>query len=137
MNTSEQELEDDTTFTESSLILLSGDNPHSARLLGEMLQDHGFNIQFAQDLSEVETLWHRQRVRSPVPVMVLLEVTESRHIEAAVDTALQLKRHDPYQFVGYLADPVLWTGGLIGDAIFPRSPRQLGDALKSYFNPSN
>jgi hypothetical protein len=66
--------------------------------------------------------------------MVLLEVSGPQGVEEAVNAALRLKRRDPGQFVGYLADPVLHCSGLAGDAIFPRVSRQLAKVLKRYFD---
>jgi hypothetical protein len=43
-----------------------------------------------------------------------------------------LKRQDPLLFIGYIADPILHTSGLAGDAIFPRSAEQLASALRRH-----
>ena len=112
----------------SPLILLSGDNNRTTALLHDSLTDEGFQVQLAAGYQDLETLW--QQRRHP---MILLEVSGSQSVEAAVDTALSLKRRDPQQFVGYLADPVLHTSGLAGDAIFPRTPDQLASALRRHF----
>lgn len=114
------------------LILLSGDNAQTASHLSEALTSNGFAVQLAPHYSDVEALW-RQQHESAEPVMVLLEVSGQHSVESAVDTALQLKRHDPYQFVGYVADPMLESSGLAGDAIFPRSAEQLAAALRLHF----
>lgn len=114
------------------LILLSGDNAHTAYHLSQALTSNGFAVQLAPNYSDVEALWRRQH-ESAEPVVVLLEVSGQHSVEPAVDTALQLKRHDPYQFVGYLADPLLESSGLAGDAIFPRSSELLADALRRHF----
>ena len=113
----------------SPFILLSGDNARTASLLHDSLAGEGFHVQLAPGYPELETIWRQQR-----HPMVLLEVSGPQSVEAAVKTALRLKRHDPQQFVGYLADPVLHTSGLAGDAIFPRSPDQLASALKRHFD---
>lgn len=134
MTLSDQILEGDTLFTRSSPILLSGDDPQDARVLNQVLRELGFNTQFAPDYSQVEALWQGQRHLSSDPVMVLLEVSQQQNVEAAVDTALQLKRQDPSQFVGYIADPILWVGGLIGDAVLPRNPGRLAKSLTDYLD---
>jgi hypothetical protein len=110
------------------LILLSGDNDRTTTLLHHSLADEGFQVQRAPGYHDLETLWQQQR-----HPMVLLEVSGPQGVEAAVDTALNLKRRDPQQFVGYLADPVLHTSGLAGDGIFPRTPDQLASALRRHF----
>jgi len=112
----------------SPLILLSGDNNRTTALLHDSLTDEGFQVQLAAGYQDLEALW--QQRRHP---MILLEVSGPQSVEAAVDTALSLKRQDPQQFVGYLADPVLHTSGLAGDAIFPRTPDQLACALRRHF----
>ena len=112
----------------SPLILLSGDNDRTTALLHDSLTDEGFHVQLAPRYHDLKTLWQQQR-----HPMVLLEVSGPQGVEAAVDTALSLKRRDPQQFVGYLADPVLHTSGLAGDAIFPRTPDQLASALRRHF----
>ena len=117
---------------DSPLILLSGDNARTATLLHDSLTEEGFCVHLAPGYHELETLWQQQRYP-----MVLLEVSGPQSVEAAVKTALTLKRHDPQQFVGYLADPVLHTSGLAGDAIFPRTPDQLASALRRHFNKGN
>lgn len=113
----------------SSLILLTGDNVRTTALLHQSLVSEGFHVQLAANYQEVEALWLKQRYR-----MVLLEVSGPQGAEAAVKVALSLKRHNPQQFIGYLADPILHTSGLAGDAIFPRTPDQLVRALKLYFD---
>lgn len=111
------------------LILLSGDNARTAALLHHSLINEGFYVQLVPGYHELETLWQQQHY----PV-VLLEVSGPQSVEAAVKTALRLKRQNPQQFIGYLADPVLHTSGLAGDAIFPRTPDQLASALRRYFS---
>jgi CheY-like chemotaxis protein len=112
----------------SPRILLSGDNDRTTALLHDSLTDEGFQVQLASGYRDLEILW--QQRRHP---MILLEVSGPQSVEAAVHTALSLKRQDPQQFVGYLADPVLHTSGLAGDAIFPRTPDQLASALRRHF----
>lgn len=107
------------------LILLSGDNARTAFMLHQALLDEGFRIELAAPYQAMETVWREQR--HPV---VLLEVSGAHSVEDAVNAALRLKRVDPLQFVGYLADPELYTAGLAGDAIFPRSSAQLAQALR-------
>lgn len=129
--------EDSMLTIETSPILLSGDDPRAAGVLNQVLQELGFHTQFAKNYCLVEALWRNRRRASPAPVMVLLEVTQQRSVEAAVDTALQLKREDPSQFVGYIADPTLLAGGLIGDAVLPRNPGRLAESLKSYLDDAS
>lgn len=109
------------------LILLSGDNTRSASMLHQALLDEGFPIEFAAPYQSMETVWREQR--HPI---VLLEVSGAHSVEDAVNAALSLKRIDPLQFVAYLADPVLYTAGLAGDAIFPRSSTKLAEALRRH-----
>jgi len=109
-------------------ILISGDNPHTVHMLHRALLDQGFHAEIAVAYHELVAMGQQQR-----HAMVLLEVSSACNVEAAVDAALQLKRRDPLQFVGYLADPVLHASGLAGDAIFPRASNQLIRALRSHF----
>jgi len=65
--------------------------------------------------------------------MVLLEVTGEHAVEPAVAAALNVKRSNAEQFVGYLADANLDTSGLAGDAVLPRSGAKLKERLRQYF----
>jgi hypothetical protein len=89
-------------------------------------------VHFASAYNEIEPLWQEKR-HPLIPLVVLLEVSGTQGVEAAVNAAISLKRKDPLQFVGYLADPVLRTSGLAGDAIFPRAFEQLAKALRNHF----
>lgn len=109
-------------------ILLSGDNTRTALILHDALVDQGFRVQLAPGYPELEDLWQQQR--HPV---VLLEVSGPQGVEDAVRTALRLKYRDPQQFVGYIADPLLRTSGLAGDAVFPRASDKLAKALRRHF----
>jgi hypothetical protein len=109
------------------LILLSGDNARTASMLHQALLNEGFPIELAAPYQAMENVWREQR--HPV---VLLEVSGAHSVEDAVSAALSLKRIDPLQFVAYIADPVLHTAGLAGDAIFPRSSAKLAEALRRY-----
>ena len=115
--------------TAEPLILLSGDNTRSTRLLQRALVREGFGVEFAPGYPELEAQWGQRH-----HPMVLLEVSGPHGVEDAVSTALSLKRRDPGQFIAYLADPALHTCGLAGDAVFPRVSRQLATALKRYFD---
>lgn len=117
-----------TTIQNFPPILLSGDNERTALILRQALAEEGFRVQLALGYHELEDLWQEQR--NP---MVLLEVSSPQAVEDAVDTALRLKYQDPGQFVGYIADPVLQTSGLAGDAVFPRASEKLTRALKRHF----
>lgn len=128
MNTTQQSLSDN--FSSSfPPIFLASDSPRVAGFLHRTLEQEGFQVHFAPGYQELEPLWklHRRGV-------VLLEVSNAQFVEAAVDLALRLKRQDAHQFVGYLADPILSTSGLAGDAIFPRTSHQLPQALREYFS---
>jgi hypothetical protein len=109
------------------LILLSGDNTRTAFMLHQALLEEGFLTEFAAPYHAMESIWREQR--HPV---VLLEVSGAHGVEDAVNAALHLKRIDPLQFVGYVADPVLHNSGLAGDAIFPRSSARLAEALRRH-----
>lgn len=109
-------------------ILLSGDDSHTALILHRALIDQGLRVQFADAYTGLESIWQQRRQS-----IVLLEVSGAQGVEAAVDIALQLKRCDPLLFVGYLADPILHSSGLAGDAIFPRASDQLVRALRNHF----
>ena len=118
-------------FPESSeelpLILLSGDNARTVIPLHRSLLQGGFRVQFAA-YYELELEWKLHR--HPI---VLLEVSGVHGVETAIKEAIKLKRHDPQQFVGYLADPLLYTSGLAGDAVFPRDAEHLTTALRNHF----
>jgi PleD family two-component response regulator len=128
MKTNLQKATEDISFDYLPQILLSGDNSSTARALHRALQAQGFRIRFAAAYSELAAALQQQG-----EAMVLLEVPDADSVEAAVQAALQLKRLDPLQFVGYLADPALHSSGLAGDAIFPRASEQLIKALRSHF----
>jgi len=127
MNSCPRDITDETICEELPSILLSGDNARSVLPLHRTLLDQGFHVQFAA-YYELETAWKQHR--QPI---VLLEVSGAHSVEAAVNAAIELKRHDPRQFVGYLADPILHSSGLAGDAIFPRTPESLIRALRNHF----
>lgn len=108
-------------------VLLVSDNIRGTDLLQQCLADAGLDVHLAQGYPELESSW-----RQDYYTMVLLSVNHLQSVEAAVEAAISIKRRDPLQFVGYLADPSLWTSGLAGDAIFPRSLRLLPGALRSH-----
>jgi hypothetical protein len=110
-------------------ILLAGDNVHAAESMHRKLFEEGFAVQLAPSYRHLETLW--QQHRHPV---ILLDVSSVHAVDAAVDTALRIKRRDLGQFIGYLADPILRTSGLAGDAIFPRNIEPLSEALRMHFS---
>ncbi|MBT9331264.1 response regulator [Paracidobacterium acidisoli] len=120
-------------FTEgassSPHILLGCDSPTLCDSIHRLIQEAGFQVQLAGDYAEVETLLHRHNHD-----VVLLDVSAPEAVEAAVQTALRLKRANAAQFVGYLADPHLGASGLTGDAVFPRSPVALPQALHNFFS---
>jgi hypothetical protein len=95
-----------------------------------LIENAGFPVRMADGYSSVELLLSRYSHE-----VVLLDVSTAEAVEAAVRTALQLKRLNSGQFVGYLADPILSASGLAGDAVFPRSPGKLPGALRHFFRP--
>jgi hypothetical protein len=115
--------------TESPSILLASDRERLGSSLHQVLCEKGFQVAFAGDYSGLEEYLHQQRFD-----MVLLEVSGEHAVEAAVQTALRVKRGNAGQFVGYLADPALAASGLAGDAIFPRSPARLPETLHRFFS---
>lgn len=110
-------------------ILLASDNSRVVESLRRTLTDKGFAVHVAPGYQALEVLW--QEYRHPV---ILLDVSSIHAVDAAVDAAMSIKRQDSAQFVGYLADPILRTSGLAGDAIFPRNLHQLPEALRTHFS---
>jgi hypothetical protein len=110
-------------------ILLASDNFRVAESLRRALIEEGFAVHLAPGYHALEALWQQQR--QPV---ILLDVSNIHAVDAAVDAAMSIKRQDSAQFVGYLADPILRTSGLAGDAIFPRNLQQLPGALRNHFS---
>ena len=110
-------------------ILLASDNIRVAESLCRMLTREGFTVHLAPDYQATGMLWEKHR-----HPMVLLEVSNLHSVEAAVEAAMSIKRLDAGQFVGYLADPILRTSGLAGDAIFPRSMDQIPGAIREHFD---
>jgi hypothetical protein len=110
-------------------ILLASDDSRLAESLRRKLNDEGFAVHLAPGYQALEIIW--QQHRHPV---ILLDVSSVQSVDAAVEAAITIKRHDSAQFVGYLADPILRTSGLAGDAIFPRNLHQLPDALRTHFS---
>jgi hypothetical protein len=109
-------------------ILLASDNPRVAESLQKKLIDEGFSVHLAPSYQALEPLWQQHRHG-----LVLLEVSNVHSVEAAVNAAMNIKRHDAGQFVGYLADPILRTSGLAGDAIFPRTLHLIPQAIRRHF----
>jgi len=119
-------------------ILLASDNSRGAEHLHRILQQEGFRVRVAPTYSDLEHHDFEQRdSASPSQhqhVLVLLEVSSLQSVEAAIAVAIRLKRRNAGQFVGYIVDPILHTSGLAGDAIFPRSPHHLPQALRDFFH---
>ena len=109
-------------------ILLASDDARSAAHLHRLLREQDFVVEFAPGYGEIEALAEQHR-----NAIVLLEVSRDQSVEAAIEAALRVKRTGATRFVGYLADRILRNSGLAGDAIFPRHPKQLADALRNYF----
>jgi PleD family two-component response regulator len=116
---------------DSPHILLAGDNRRSAELIHRAIKESGFRVQLAENYESLDAL-----LAESAHDVVLLEISSALTVEAAVETAVRIKRQDASQFVGYLADPILHTSGLAGDAIFPRTTNQLAKALHSFFYAS-
>ena len=110
-------------------ILLASDDFRLAESLRRKLNDEGFAVHLAPGYQALEIIW--QQHRHPV---ILLDVANVQSVDAAVEAAITIKRRDSAQFVGYLADPILRTSGLAGDAIFPRNLHQLPEALRTHFS---
>jgi len=91
------------------------------------LRQQGFAVEYAGDYAQVIALLRARRFD-----VVLLEVTGEHAVEPAVAAALEVKRGNAQQFVGYLADASLETSGLAGDAVMPRSAAKVEDALRRY-----
>lgn len=106
-------------------ILLASDSARHGSTMHRALEARGFEVEFAGDYAQVESVLHRRRYD-----VVLLEVTGEHAVEPAVEAALRVKRGNAGQFVGYLADASLGNSGLAGDAIFPRNPVGLPEALR-------
>jgi CheY-like chemotaxis protein len=126
MDTEQQRSDVFTSFV--PLILLASDNPRVASFLHRTLAQEGLSIHLAPGYEDLESL-----SQSHQSAIVLIEVSHQHSVEAAVNLALRLKRRNTERFVGYLADPILHTSGLAGDAIFPRSTRRLPAALREHF----
>jgi hypothetical protein len=109
-------------------ILLAGDDWKSVKSTHQTIVRAGFRAQLADSYSSLDNL-----LAEYGHDVVLLEVSGPHTVEAAVETAMRLKRQDAGQFVGYLADPILLISGLTGDAVFPRTTSKLHKALQSFF----
>jgi hypothetical protein len=120
---------DGTSLSPYPPILLASDNIRVAESLRELLTSQGFAVHLSPSYQALEILWQKHR-----HAMVLLEVSSIHSVEAAVDAAMSIKRLDAGQFVGYLADPILRTSGLAGDAIFPRAMHLIPDAIRNHFD---
>lgn len=112
---------------QSPSILLASDSEVSGHTVHQKLAGEGFTIQYAGAYGEIDSRLDDERFD-----MILLEVTGEHAVEPAIGTALRIKRSNPGQFVGYLADPALDASGLAGDAVFPRSPSKLPDKLRTF-----
>jgi len=114
------------TFSRSPFrIVLSSDNLHLISPVRNALLNAGFLADLAHDYLHLEKLWMQSRHD-----VVLFEVSNPDSVELATGSALRIKRHDPQQFVAYLADANLRMSGLTGDAIFSRDASKLPEALR-------
>lgn len=109
-------------------ILLASDSERLGPSIHRTLQEQGFEVHYAGPYSALEAALHGRSFD-----VILLEVTGQHAVEAAVAAALRLKRANPEQFIGYLADPALDASGLAGDGLFPRSSVRLAPALHAFF----
>jgi DNA-binding NtrC family response regulator len=112
-------------------VLLASDSQRHGNTMHRALAEHGLAVEFAGDYTQVDSLLHERSYD-----VVLLEVTGEHAVEPAVEAALRVKRENAAQFVGYLADASLGTSGLAGDAVFPRNPARLPDALRRLIGES-
>lgn len=110
-------------------ILLASDTDRLGNSLQRILQEHGFEVEYAGNYGGIQRLLSRQSFD-----VILLEVTGEYAVEDAVAAALRVKRDNSEQFVGYLADSGLEASGLAGDGIFPRSATRLPEVLRSFFS---
>jgi hypothetical protein len=110
------------------VILLASDEPRLAEHLQVALLEQSLTVELAPGYPQIEPLADEHE-----NAIVLLEVSRHQSVEAAVELALRIKRSNADRFVGYLADRILHNSGLAGDAIFPRSPWQLSEALHNHF----
>lgn len=107
-------------------ILLAGDSEGHAAGLRRVLEGAGFEVCFAGDYSGLDQAMDARRFD-----VILLDVSGQHAVEAAVETALRVRRANQWQFIGYLADASLSAAGLAGDGVFPRNARELPRALRS------
>jgi response regulator RpfG family c-di-GMP phosphodiesterase len=105
-------------------VLLAGKNLDELKAIREALLLANIDVQHVGSFAEAEELWLQHR-----PHAVLLDVDHQESVAQALLAATQIKRHKPRQFLAYLADPILRSSGLAGDAIFARDMRTLPDAL--------
>jgi hypothetical protein len=108
-------------------ILLASDSERHGSTMHRALRQHGLAVEFAGEYAHVAALLRYRRFD-----VVLLEVTGEHAVEPAVAAALEVKRGNAGQFVGYLADAALEASGLAGDAVMPRSAAKVEDALRRY-----
>jgi PleD family two-component response regulator len=106
-------------------ILLASDSANKGGSMRRLLENVGFQVEYAGDYSRLDEALHAQDFDA-----ILLEVTGEHAVEAAVAAALRVKRANARQFVGYLADPALHASGLAGDGIFPRTAVRLSATLR-------
>ncbi|WP_446744831.1 hypothetical protein [Silvibacterium acidisoli] len=108
--------------------MLAGKNSDDLKAIREVLSSAHFAVQHVGSFAEVEELWLQHRHHA-----VLLDVDNHESVAQALLAATQIKRHSSQQFLGYLADPILRSSGLAGDAIFARDARTLPEALLRCF----
>ena len=114
-------------FEDRSILFASDSERHGSHMHRAM-EEQGLTVEYAGDYSRVDSRLKERRY-----AMVLLEVTGEHAVEPAVAAALNVKRSNAEQFVGYLADANLDTSGLAGDAVLPRSGAKLKERLRQYF----
>jgi len=121
-------METDPDTSDLPLILLASDELRLASNLQRALRQQRFAVVLAPEYRDLESL-----AQSHHNAIVLLEVSRHQSVEAAVETAMRIKRSNASRFVGYLADRLLHNSGLAGDGIFPRNAQHLTEALRNHF----
>ena len=118
-------------------ILLASDSRRGAEQLHRSLQQEGFTVQLASGYSDLEDHnFERETPQRCHHIRMVLSCSKSpicNRLKLPSTVAMRLKRRNASQFVGYIVDPILHTSGLAGDAVFPRSPHHLPQALHDFF----
>ncbi|MGA8111110.1 MAG: hypothetical protein WBD46_13965 [Acidobacteriaceae bacterium] len=121
--------EGSSTPVNGASVLLASDSERHGSTMHQALRQQGVTVEYAGDYAQLDEALRRRSFD-----VVLLEVTGEHAVEAAVAAALQVKRSNALQFVGYVADAHLETSGLAGDAVFPRNAARLPRELKKFLS---